>query len=198
MKISSRMINRKFEAIAIGGSWGGMEAVGKILSGLPESFSIPIIVILHRLKNVESELPRLIAKKTKLKVKEIDEKEEMKAGYVYIAPANYHVLVEMDKTFSLCVSELVHYSRPSLDVFFQSAAYVFKRSLIGVVLTGANRDGSEGMLEIQQHGGLTIVQDPAEAEVDTMPKATIKLIKADYILPLEGIKELLINIDTYV
>lgn len=190
-------IHRKYEAIAIGASWGGMEAVNNILAGLPASFSIPIIVILHRLKNVESELPRLIAKKTSLKVKEIDEKEEIKGGYVYIAPANYHVLVEEDRSFSLCVSEPVHYSRPSLDVSFQSAARVFRSALVGIILTGANRDGSEGMLEIQRQGGLTIVQDPKEAEVDTMPKAALKLIQADYILSLEGIKQLLININNY-
>ncbi len=172
--------------------------MSKILSGLPVEFKLPIIIVLHRLKNVESELPRLIAKYTHLPVKEIDEKEQILPGYVYIAPANYHVLVEEDKTFSLDVSELVHYSRPSLDVSFKSAAQVYKNKLIGVILTGANRDGSEGLGEIKNKGGLTIVQDPAEAEVDTMPKAAIKNTQVDHILTLEGIKNMLIKLNEHV
>jgi two-component system, chemotaxis family, protein-glutamate methylesterase/glutaminase len=188
----------KYEAVAIGGSWGGMEAVSKILAGLPTAFKLPIIIILHRLKNVESELPRLVAKNAKLRVKEIDEKEKILPGYVYIAPANYHVLIEQDKTFSLCVSELVHYSRPSLDVSFKSAADVYKDKLVGIILTGANRDGSEGLNEIKCKGGLTIVQDPLEAEVDTMPKAAIKKTHIDHVLTLEGIKNMLIKLNEHV
>lgn len=186
---------RKYEAILIGGSWGGMDAVIKILSGVPANYPIPIIVILHRKKDTKSELTSVIQNKLLLKVKEIEEKEKINPGQVYIAPANYHVLIEEEKTFSLDVSERVNHSRPSIDVTFESGAEVYKDKLIGIILTGANKDGSLGLNIVSKSGGLAIVQDPLEAEIETMPKAALlKTPEVNHIFRLEQIKAFLLNL----
>ena len=179
--------------IVIGGSWGGLQASLSILSGLPEDFRIPIILVLHRLKNFESDLPGVYKNKLKLQVLEIEEKEEIKGGHVYIAPANYHVLIERDQTFSLDVSEYENYSRPSIDVTFTSAAEVYGSGTLGILLSGASRDGSMGLKNIRENGGWTIVQDPAEAEVGTMPQSALSLMPDCSALTLKNIKEFLLS-----
>lgn len=184
-------MDQRYEAIVIGGSWGGMNAVIHILKDIPKCCEMPVIVVLHRLRDVESELPEIIARKTGLVVKEIDEKEPILSGNVYIAPADYHVLIESDKTFTLDYSHPVNYSRPSIDVLFQSAADVYKNKLVGILLTGANSDGSRGLKKIQEKGGLTIVQNPEEAEVDTMPRSALKLIKPMHVYKMEEIRNFL-------
>ena len=183
-----------FEAIVIGASWGGLEAIIKIVSQLPQLFPLPIIVVMHRQKNVVSGLCSVVSKNTRLSVKEITDKEQILPGMVYLVPSNYHVLIEKDKTFSLDVSEEVRFSRPSIDILFESAALVYKKALIGVLLTGANADGSEGLAAISEMGGITIVQDPKEALSKTMPLSAIERVKVDYILKLEEMREFLITI----
>jgi two-component system chemotaxis response regulator CheB len=182
------------ELIVMGGSWGGLQASLSILSDLPETFSIPIVLVLHRLKNFESDLQGVYRNKVKLQVQEIDEKEKIKEGNIYISPSNYHVLIERDRTFSLDVSEYENYSRPSIDVTFSSAAEIFGANAAGVLLSGASRDGSKGLKNIKETGGLAIIQDPSEAEVDTMPKAGISLIPDCRILTLKKIKQFLVSL----
>lgn len=162
--------------IVIGGSWGGIQASLAILKGLPADYPVPIVLVLHRLKNFESHLPQVYRKKLALKVREVEEKEFIDAGHVYLAPADYHVLIERDRTFSLDVSERENFSRPSIDVTFASAADVYGPRLTGVLLTGANKDGSAGLAYVAEKGGTAIVQNPAEAEVATMPQAAIALL----------------------
>ena len=137
---------------------------------------------------------KLLNDKSNLPIKETDEKEKIERGNVYIAPPNYHLLIEKDKTFSLTIDERVNYARPSIDVMFESAAEAYKNKLIGVILTGSNNDGTKGMKRIQECGGLTIVQDPATAESSYMPASVIAAMQVDYVLPLNGIIALLIKI----
>lgn len=179
------------KAIVIGGSWGGIKASMSILSALPASYSIPIILVLHRLKNFDSDLHGMFGRKLALKVREIDEKEKLEAGNVYIAPPNYHVLLERDHTFSLDSSELENFSRPSIDVTFSSAARVFGKRMAGILLSGASKDGSQGMKAIAEKGGITIVQDPAEAEVATMPLAALELSPNSKVFSLQKIQDFL-------
>lgn len=185
---------RNCEAIIIGGSWGGLNAVTRILEGLPERFIIPVIIVLHRGKNFKSDLESILQKKVKLQVKEIEEKEEIMPGFIYLAPANYHLLIEEDYTFSFDTSSPVHYSRPSIDVAFESAAEAYKSGLTGILLTGANKDGAIGLKTIAKGGGITIVQDPVEAESSTMPKAAIDLEPSHKVLTLEQIKLFLLRL----
>jgi two-component system chemotaxis response regulator CheB len=180
----------RYEAIVIGVSAGGMNALGTILSGLPVDFALPIIIVQHMDPESRDYLPEHLDQKSNISVKEAEEKEKITKGVAYIAPPNYHLLVEEDQTFSLSVDEWVNYSRPSIDVMFESAAEVYGRKLVGVVLTGANADGSAGLKKIKGAGGLAIVQDPATAHVDIMPKAAIAASKVDHVLPLEEIPKL--------
>lgn len=180
--------------IVLGGSWGGIQASLSVLSGLPASYSIPILLVLHRLRNFEGNLQDIFAKRLALKAVEIEEKEPLCPGYVYLAPANYHVLIEKDHTFSLDDSELENFSRPSIDVTFTSAADVFGENTIGILLSGASRDGSSGLKYIFENGGAAIVQNPAEAEVDTMPLAAINIIPGCSIMDLKQIQAYLLSL----
>jgi two-component system, chemotaxis family, protein-glutamate methylesterase/glutaminase len=182
----------KYEAIVMGGSWGGMNAAVEILKHLPADYPLPIVLVLHRLKGVSSELPALIRKKTYVQIKEADEKEKMQPGTVYIAPADYHLLVEQDHTFSLDVSEAILFSRPSIDVTFESAAEVFGSKLIGIILSGASKDGSQGLYTICKAGGQAIVQHPGQAEVDTMPQSAIESVKRAKVMTLDEIAACLV------
>jgi len=184
-----------FNAIAIGVSSGGMNAIKFITSSLPAEFSIPIVIVQHIGARSENQWIALLNIKSNLRMKEADEKEKIEPGNVYIAPANYHLLIERDATFSLTIDERVNYARPSIDVLFESAAEAFGPKLIGIVLTGSNHDGTRGIKSIQEHGGLTIVQDPATAESAFMPASAIAAIKPDHILPLPEIVELLVQLD---
>jgi two-component system chemotaxis response regulator CheB len=184
----------KYRCIAVGVSAGGMDALSSIIPTLPSAFPIPVVVIQHVSPHSDNYMTRYLDNISAIKVKEVDEKEKLKAGVVYTAPPNYHVLVEDDNTFSLSLEERVNFARPSIDVFFQSAADVYGPHLVGVVLTGANNDGSKGLKMIKEKGGLTIVQDPDTAEVDGMPRAAIAATKIDHILPLEQIGPFLVKL----
>lgn len=183
----------EYEVVVMGGSWGGTDAVIDILSGLPPTFRTPIVVVLHRQKNVESILDEIIGKYLSIEVKEINEKEPIKGGVVYLAPSNYHVLIEKDKTFSLDVSEDVAFSRPSIDVLFESAALAYGDKVVGILLTGANSDGAEGMRAIVEREGMAIVQNPEEAENSIMPKSALEKVNA-FVMDKKQIREFLLSL----
>lgn len=184
---------RNFELIVIGCSLGGMHALEMILSSLPEDFPIPIAIVQHRYKTSDEGLPRFFRSHSSLKVVDVDDKEWIKPGTVYLAPANYHLLVERGE-FSLSVDDAVAYSRPSVDVLFESAADAYGDALIAVVLTGANADGARGVARIKRAGGFVVVQDPQTAEARSMPDAAIAAARVDRILPLERIGPFLVEL----
>ncbi len=188
--------SRKYKVIVIGVSTGGIKALKTILSVLPSEFALSVIIAMHRHKDTDGYLERSLDKECKMHVKQADEKEEIKAGVVYVAPPNYHLLIEDDRTFSMSVEGAVNYARPSVDVVFESAAEVYGEGLIGVVLTGANKDGSLGLKKIKEAGGLAIVQTPETSEVADMPRAAIAAVNPDYVLPLEKIGTLLRKLES--
>lgn len=183
-----------YEAVVIGVSAGGLDALRTILPKLPEKFPVPVVVVQHRGAGSDAFFAEYLDQRCAVLVKEAGEKEEAAAGTVYLAPADYHLLLEDDRTFSLTLESRVRFSRPSIDVLFESAADVYGARLIGIVLTGANDDGSRGLAAIKKRGGLTVVQDPATAEVDTMPRAALKAVAVDFVLPLAAIGQFLANL----
>ncbi len=182
-----------YSAVVIGASTGGMEAISIILSAMPPLFAAPIIIGQHVGPKSDNYIVKYFNGLCKIAVKEADEKERVVPGNVYVAPPNYHLLVEKDGTLSLTVDEKVNYARPSIDILFETAADSFKSSLIGVILTGANRDGSLGLKRIKEYGGIAIVQEPKTALADTMPKAAIDITNVDYILSVENIAKKLVE-----
>ncbi|MDR3601726.1 MAG: chemotaxis protein CheB [Desulfosporosinus sp.] len=180
-----------YRAIVIGSSTGGMEALRIILEVLPKDFPVPILVAQHISSHSDNYLAKFLDNVCKVSVKEAEEKEKASPGQVYLAPPNYHLLVEQDGLISLSVEARVSYARPSIDVLFESAAEAYNRDLIGIVLTGANSDGSRGLKKIKECHGLTIVQDPNTALAEAMPRAAIGATKVDYITPLTEIGQLL-------
>jgi len=178
----------------IGVSAGGMNALRVLLPALPESFALPVVIVQHLGPESGNLWISILDKACKLKIKEADEKEKIEKGTVYIAPANYHLLVEKDHTLSLSVDKRVSYARPSIDVLFDSAAQVYGSGLIGVVLTGANHDGTNGLKKVKDAGGLSIVQDPDTAESSYMPSSAMMKVQVDYVVPLEHLGELLIKL----
>ena len=189
-------LKKHHQLIIIGASWGGLEALSTILSLLPSDFPLPILVVQHRQRNpLGSEyFIEILNRRCHLNVLEPDDKELTEAGNIYLAPSNYHMLVEHKGALALSNDEPVHYSRPSIDILFESAAESYQQSVIGVILTGANQDGAEGLQAIKARGGYTLVQDPATAEVDTMPLAAIAAAQPDVILPLKDIASFLIKL----
>ncbi len=186
------MQNQAYELIVIGGSSGSVSAVVKIIPSLSAEFKIPIVMVLHRgASSKEGFISEILQHKSKLHIKEAEEKEIIAPATVYIAPADYHLLIENDLSFSLDASEKILFSRPSIDVTFESAAEKYGKKMIGILLTGANHDGAKGMAEIAQLGGLTIAQNPETAEIATMPLAAIKTGKVDKVMELEEIIDFL-------
>ncbi len=177
----------KIKAITIGGSAGSLKIVKMILQAFTRPSPVPIIIGLHRLQNDPSSgLREVIQFSTDMPVIEPSNGDPIMAGTVYLAPSNRHLIVEPDYTFSLSQSPLVQYSRPSIDVLFLSAADVYKCHLVALLVTGANRDGAMGMKIVKENGGFTIVQDPAESFVDTMPRAALALTSVDKILGVDA------------
>lgn len=189
MKFSE--INDSYKAVVIGGSAGSFQGITKILSNIPENFPLPIIMCLHRLKHVRNGFIEALSIKSVKPVVEPYDKENVKKGKVYLAPANYHMYIELSHSFALSTESMVNNSRPSIDITLESAAYAYKNRLIGILLSGANKDGANGMKVIKEKGGLTIVQDPGECMIDTMPKAALQVAKIDYTLTVENIIDLL-------
>ncbi len=191
-------MTRRFEAVVVGASLGGLEVFSTILPRLPADFPLPIAIVQHRSPESGDSLAQCFDAKTKLRVKEAIDKEPLQSGTAYVAPADYHLLIEEDRTFSLSVDERVLYCRPAVDVLFESAAEVYEDRLIAVLLTGANNDGAAGLKCVVQHGGLTIVQDPDTAHADTMPREALRETQADHVVPLDQIGPLLIRHCTHV
>jgi two-component system chemotaxis response regulator CheB len=161
--------------VVIGASWGGLHAVSTILAGLPRAFDTPVVVVQHRAKESDGLLAGLLQSVTTLQVCDVEDKEPIRSGHVYLAPPDYHLLVD-DDYFSLSMDAAVRYSRPSIDVAMASAADSRASAAIGVLLTGANDDGARGLRHIVEKGGRALVQDPATAEVRTMPDAGIRAL----------------------
>jgi two-component system chemotaxis response regulator CheB len=184
---------RKYEIVCIGCSMGGMDALKTIFGVLPKDFSVPIAVVQHRYRTSNEGLPAFLRRHSKLNVVDTTDKEWIKPGTVYLAPANYHLLVERGE-LSLSVDEAVAYSRPSIDVLFESATDAYGAGVIGVVLTGANADGARGAARIKSRGGFVVVQDPATAESPAMPQAAIDATRVDRILPLDRIGPFLVEL----
>ncbi|MFA9370589.1 MAG: chemotaxis protein CheB [Labilibaculum antarcticum] len=175
------------KAIVIGTSFGGLEALKAIITHLPKDFSLAVLIVLHIGDHNNDSFVNYLNKKSKIPVKEAEEKEDIKAGTVYFAPPNYHLLVENDSTIALSADPKIHHSRPSIDVLFESAAWHYKNQLIGILLTGLNHDGAQGMKEIQKYGGITIVENPETAIATIMPASAIEIMQPDYILNLDQI-----------
>jgi two-component system, chemotaxis family, protein-glutamate methylesterase/glutaminase len=184
-------MTKKVGLIVIGGSSGGLQGVMQILAELPDTFLIPVVVVLHQLKNSSGRLIPILQSKTKLKVKEPLDKEKIESGSIYIAPPDYHLLIEDDFTFGYSYSETVNHSRPSIDVLFESASNAYKKCISSVLLSGASMDGAQGTYEISKKGGCTVVLDPDKSEMPVMPRAAIKLNKPDHVVGLYKIGELL-------
>lgn len=182
------------KTVLIGGSAGSLDVLLKIVPALKNNLAVPLVIILHRKSTNDSLLPQLLASKTSLTVKEIEEKEAIIKGRIYIAPADYHVLFEKDQTFSLDDSEKVNYSRPSIDVSFQSAAEVYGASLTCILLSGANADGTDGFITAKNHGGTIIAQEPSTAEVAYMPEQAIQHSAVDHIFDAAQIVAYLNNL----
>ena len=166
------MGNNRAEVIVIGGSSGSIPVVMQIISALPDSYPIPIVIVIHRLRNVASELAQVMS--ATHQIHEPEDKEPLQKGHIYLAPQNYHLLIENDKTFSMDYSEPVNYSRPSIDVTFMCAATVYRENAVGILLSGANKDGADGIDTIIRKGGRAIVQDPSCCQSPVMPREAFK------------------------
>ncbi|ARV61757.1 chemotaxis protein CheB [Nostocales cyanobacterium HT-58-2] len=189
-----------FKLIVVGASMGGLQALEVLLGGLPKSFPVPLAIVQHRHKTSDEKLRMILQQHTALVIKEPQDKEEIMPGYIYLAPADYHLMVETKSQnvpypcFSLSTDAPVTYARPSIDVLFETASDAYSEKLIGVLLTGANHDGKHGMSKIKAHGGRTIVEDPSTATCPIMPKAAITAGVAETILPLVEIAPFLVKI----
>jgi two-component system chemotaxis response regulator CheB len=189
--LQSALAGRRVEAVVIGASAGGVEALGALLPALPAGWRLPVFCILHLPSDRESRLAELFADRLPLPVREAADKEAIAAGTVYFAGAGYHLSVEQDLTFSLSCEAPVHFARPAIDVLMESSADAYGPGLVGILLTGANHDGAAGMAAIHARGGLTVVQDPDDAQVATMPRSAINQFAPHLILPLARIRALL-------
>ena len=188
---------KQYELIAIGCSMGGMAALEVIFRSFPAGFRVPIVVVQHRYKTSGDALPAYFRRHSDLQVVDATDKQWVKPGHVYIAPADYHLLVEREGEhgeLNLSVDAAVAYSRPSIDVLFESAADAYQQSLAAVILTGANSDGTRGAQRVRQRGGFVIAQDPKTAESPSMPEAAIAAGCVDRILPLDRIGPFLVEL----
>jgi len=184
----------KYQYIIIGGSAGSFQVVTRLLASLPKTYNIPIILCLHRLKHIRSGFVEALSIKSKLPIVEPNDKEHIRPGKIYLAPANYHLYVEFGNYFALSTEDPMNHSRPSIDLSFFSAAYAYKEKLLGIILSGANKDGALGLKRVKDLGGLTIVQDPEECQVRTMTAAAIKTTKVDHIFSTDQIIEFLLSL----
>jgi two-component system chemotaxis response regulator CheB len=184
---------RPIDVIVIGCSLGGMHALERVFSALPKNFAAPIVVVQHRHKFSNEGLPTYLRRHAQIEVVDADDKQWLEPGTAYLAPADYHLLVEKGE-LSLSTEAAVAHSRPSIDVLFESAADSYRDRVVGVVLTGSNADGAKGAQKIKRSGGFVIAQDPKTAEAPAMPQATIDAVRVDRILPLERIGPFLVEL----
>jgi two-component system, chemotaxis family, protein-glutamate methylesterase/glutaminase len=174
------------EIIVVGTSWGGLSALNQLIAGLQRNFGIPVVAVQHRHRQSGAMLAALLQDRTALGVYEVEDKAPIVAGNIYVAPPDYHLLIEPGY-FSLSTDEPVRYSRPSIDVTFVSAADTYGAKSVGVVLTGANADGSRGLKRIFDRGGKAFVQSPATAESPTMPTAAIRCVPQALVMTIDEI-----------
>ena len=184
------------EAVVVGASAGGVEALLTVFGYLPATFELPVVAVLHLPERRPSELPSVLERRLRRPVREARDKAPIERGLIYVAGPSYHLSIERDRSFSLSLEPRVHFSRPSIDLLFDSAADAYGAALAGVLMTGASQDGARGLAAIRDAGGLTVVQDPAEAKIATMPEAALELFQPDHILTLHGIGRLLADLET--
>lgn len=186
--------NNDIKLIVIGGSAGSIPVVNKILSSIPIGFKTPIVICLHRMKNVPEGMKEVLAPNYKGTLIEPNDKDPIKEGYAYIAPANYHLLVcKSELSFCLSTEDLINYSRPSIDLTFCSISNMLKKNVLGIIVTGANKDGALGMNCIFENGGITIAQDPTECSAPYMPQSAIELNCIHHILKTDDIISFILN-----
>ena len=182
MEKNSLNMKKLCEVLIIGGSAGSLDVLLKVLPNLKPQLSFAIILVLHRKTGKDYLLPDLLSTKTSLKVKELEEKEMIKPGNIYIVPPNYHLLIENDRTFSLDASEKINFSRPSIDVTFESAAEIYHENLVCLLLSGSNHDGTNGLKKVKQNGGRVFIQNPENAIVPYMPEFALEHVQIDSLL----------------
>ena len=176
-----------YDLICIGASWGGLDAVGRVLADLPAAVELPVVLAQHRSADSrDGALAQLLGTQGSRRVQDAVDKVALEPSNVYIAPPDYHLLVERG-SLALSVDERIQFARPSIDVLFESAADAYGSGVIGIILTGANEDGARGLARIKESGGVAVIQDPAEAVRSTMPEAALAATAVDAILPLEAI-----------
>ena len=181
------------EIIVIGTSRGGLKALQELLSALDDSFQVPLVIVQHRGKESETGLCEFLSNYSALPISEPDDKEPIMPGHIYLAPRDYHLLIE-NRSFALSIDPPIVFARPSIDLLFECAAEQYGQAAVGVILTGRNRDGARGLAAINRRGGVTIVQDPHSAEFREMPDAAIAQTEVDWVLPLKGIAGRLIEL----
>lgn len=182
---------RQIEAVVIGASAGGLEGLSVLLPALPATLRVPVFIVIHLSRGHRSLLCEIFAAKCALRVSEAEDKAPVGPGCVYFAPPDYHLLLDEGPSMALSVDEPVHFSRPSIDVLFESAADLYRQQLLGIILTGASRDGADGLAAVRKAGGITVVQQPDGSYESHMAAAALKLGPVDYVLPLEGIADLI-------
>jgi len=173
--------------VVIGGSAGSLRALLEMIPMLRSSLPFPVIIVLHRKNDTRSGLQDLFATRTSLPVREAEDKDPLENGTLYLAPPDYHLLVEKDATIALDSSEKIRWSRPSIDVTFESVADVFGSGTMAILLSGANNDGAAGLKYVQDCGGITVVQDPDTAEIPVMPRSALEALRPDYLLAAAAI-----------
>ena len=183
--MAKNSLNEVQKVVLIGGSAGSLHVILHVLAHLRADLSIPVVIVLHRKNDSDSSLSQLMAFRTNLPVKEADDKETILPGNVYLAPADYHLLLEIDKSFSLDDSEKINFSRPSIDVTFETAAEAYGQGVTAILLSGANADGVDGLAFIKSLKGTIVVQDPSTAQVPYMPQQAIDAMPIDHILTIE-------------
>lgn len=186
---------RHFDAIVIGASAGGVEAVCTLLAALPAGFRQAVIIVLHLLPTRRNTLPEVFARHSALPVREAEDKARIAGGTVYLAPPDYHLMVEPEYSFALSADEPQNFSRPSIDVLFESAAYAYRERLLGIILTGASSDGAAGLQAVRAMRGSAWVQDPEDASSPVMPGAALALAGADRVMPLAGMASALATLN---
>ena len=191
-------VDDHYRMIVIGGSAGSFQVISKILSCLPIDFELPIAMCLHRLRHVRNGFVEALNIKSTIPIREPHDKEPIKKGNIYLAPANYHLGIEIGNSFALTTEELLNNSRPAIDTLLTTAAQTYNKKLIGILLSGANKDGAVGMKNIKDKGGLTIVQEPKECLIDTMPVSALKITEIDHTLEVDSIIEFLLVLDKTV
>lgn len=179
-------MKRRFRVVVIGTSTGGLHALSALLADLPAAYSLPILIVQHRSKDSDEQLAKLLQSSSRIPLREAEDKQPLDSPGVYLGPPDYHLLLE-EQSLALSTEEPVAYSRPSIDVLFESAAFSCGSAVIGVLLTGANQDGTRGLQQIKERGGYVIIQDPGSAESGFMPRNALAHVAADRVLSLDRI-----------